>query len=97
MEPETVIATTREDAEYKVLWDRLSKEEKDALFDLIKLMGDTSKMRSLRELLRVQSEISLLITTKGHFGFIWRSIVKVGAAAGIIVGLASAWRVFFEK
>lgn len=82
-----------EDAEHFRDWQRLSRDEKEALTKLAKTLGSEEKRKSFYSLLEAQNEISGLIVTANHIGWLGRMFLKAGAIAGVIIAVFTVYKI----
>lgn len=84
-----------EDADHIKAWQRLSTDEKEALNKLARLLGDEGKRKSFYTLLEAQTNISDLLATANHIGWLGRMFLKAGTVAGVLLAVASVWKLWF--
>ncbi len=93
----TKIELSEEDADHIKRWQKLSDDEKDAINKIAKIFGSDDKRKSLYTLIEAQSKISDILAVHGHLSWAGRMFLKAGAIAGVLIALATAWKVYFGK
>lgn len=76
-------------------WKELSDDEKEAIVKLAKLFGPEEKRKSLYNLIEAAAKISEILAVHGHLGWAGRMFLKAGAIAGVLIAVATAYKVYF--
>lgn len=96
-EGSVVITLSEDDIEHFRDWQRLSRDEKETITRIAKILGSEEKRKSFYSLLEAQSKISELLTTAGHIGWFGRMFFKAGAIAGVLLACLSLYKNFTGK
>lgn len=91
------ITLSDEDADHIKDWQRLSGDEKEALNKLAKYLGDPEKRKSFYSLMEAQVKVSEALATWGHVGWAGRMFLKAGVIAGVLISIATFWKLYFGK
>jgi len=76
---------------------KLNEDEKEALYDLARIMGRDDNFDKMRSLLRAQMKISGMVAARDHMAWVWSVFLKAGALAGVVAACFGVYRTFFEK
>lgn len=91
------IELTDEDAAHIRDWQRLDSDEKEAINKIARIFGNEEKRKSLYALIEAQAKISDVLATHAHLSWAGRMFLKAGTIAGVLVAVASAWKVWIGK
>lgn len=82
---------SEEDRHHFRAWQMLSTDEKEALNNLAKIMGDSDNSKSLYTLIEAQVNISSLLATAAHIGWLGRMLLKAGVVSTVILSVAGVY------
>jgi hypothetical protein len=77
--------------------NRLDEAEKEALYDLARIMARDDNFDKMRALLRAQLKISGLVAARDHLAWVWSAVLKAGTLAGVVMACFGVYRAFFDK